>query len=193
MSGASFRAGSVGASVPAWTAHAAVVAGEQRRAPDSSLIVSGTTRITGAVYDAIEAPHWQVAVVDVSDLEAAVADLQDLTDTFDTGKQDVSEKGQPGGYAALNNSGKVVNADGTEPTGTGGGSGAGGIAGAQITAAVDGTSGDLVATLVSPFGISASTGIPYYDPAGATAVEAAWPAVDASGNLVITQLLGGTA
>jgi hypothetical protein len=88
MSGGTVTAsGAVTGEILPWLPLTNVTAGEQRRAPDSSLIVSGTTRITGAAYDAIEAPHWQVAVVDVSDLEAAVADLQDTDRRRSTTRQ----------------------------------------------------------------------------------------------------------
>ncbi len=60
-----------------------------------------------------------------------------------------------------------------------------------FTGAAAGTT--LAVTMTSPWGIEAGTGRPYYDPAGATAGEEAWPALDSSGAFSITTMKGAVA
>jgi hypothetical protein len=189
MSGGTVTAsGAVTGEVLPWLPLTNVTAGEVRRAPDDSLIVATTTRVTGTVFDSIEAPFWQVASVDVSDLEAAVSDMQDTVATFDDTKQDVADKGQHGGYAGLDNTGKVPVAQLPDAALTGGSGGGG----SQFVGSID-TDGELVIELTSNFGIDPADGAAYFDEDGADPADAAWPSLAADGTLNLTTFAGGFA
>lgn len=109
-----------------------------------------------------------------TELAGAVATVN----TTIAAKQSLSEKGQPNGYAPLDSDSRVPAINLPNVAG-----------GFSATTLADGT---IQVSMASNWGIT-STGKPYYDSAGASPGEEAWPSLDTDGNLTLTTLAGGMA